>query len=87
MTDETTPKRLRGQKERERLYRAGFLDGLVHAAQEHAEKRDIDAKRDGAVVTGLRRYLAAESSAPKRTRRKKAELVNLVDGSVVRGEA
>jgi hypothetical protein len=69
MTDETKPKRMRGLKEREEAYRAGFLAGLEHAHKEIASQRALEAARGVAVATGIESFLAGAGAARKRTRR------------------
>lgn len=71
MADTERPKRLRGAKQAEEFYRAGFLDGLLHGSTEAHEKRAIDAKRDDAVRLGLQRLREQMAAKPKRTRRTK----------------
>lgn len=73
MTDETTPKRVRGLKEREAAYRAGYQDGMRDAVQEIEARQAMDHIREARMAEGFKRLHAAATSAPKRARRTKAE--------------
>ena len=72
MTDETKPKRVRGQKEQEAAYRAGFCDGLAHALTEMKLERSKQEARDLAMRDGAARLREAPP-IPKRTRRKRGD--------------
>ena len=74
MTDETKPKRQRGQREREAAYLAGFLAGLEHALTEMRAERDKLQARDLAIRDGL--ALLCEVPIVKRTRRKRSNGVS-----------
>lgn len=71
MTDETKPKRVRGLKEREAAYRAGYQDGMRDAVQEIEARQAMDAIREARIGEGLKRLRTDATSAPKRTRRTK----------------
>jgi hypothetical protein len=72
VTDEAKPKRVRGQKEQEAYYRAGFCDGLAHALHEMKLERSKQEARDLAMRDGAARLREAPL-VPKRTRRKRGE--------------
>lgn len=71
MTDETKPKRVRGLKEREAAYCAGFREGLEYAQRDALDRAVIDEQRERAMADGLKRLRTDATSAPKRTRQKK----------------
>lgn len=90
MTDETTPKRVRGLKEREAAYRAGYHDGYsqgaIDEATREATQKIADLARERQMADGLKR-LRAEPSAPKRTRRKKGAEEKRLDDIAMRRDA
>lgn len=70
MSDEKAP-RIRGQKEREAAYRAGFVDGIAHAHAEAKRLREVEEDRATAIDIGLQKYRRTMSAEPRRTRRKR----------------
>lgn len=68
MADEQ-PKRVRGQKEREAVYRQGFHDGVAYGVEELRRAREMDADRDAAASAGLAKLRRTIATEPKRRRR------------------
>jgi hypothetical protein len=74
MTDETTPKRRRGQKDREAAYRAGYLDGYNQGALDEATRTTMERAQHEVRARQMEAGLAKLRAEPpvKRTRRKKS---------------
>lgn len=73
MSDDTTPRRVRGQKDQDAAYRAGYIDGY-QAGLDYARKlKDEDAEREKLIARGLERHRAERAGVPKRTRRKRVD--------------
>lgn len=70
MSDETKPARIRGLKEREAAYKAGFADGCAHAHTEIAAQRRLEVERETAAEYGWKR-VASEVAPTRRTRKRK----------------